>query len=218
LHTIARAAKLKYPKLKIIVSPNFFVENEFVEFFASKTLAKCPIPNVFSYRRELFNFADLLIVNSESEKSQLLHTYVALRRESPKILVIHNGVEDDFANLRDRSLFCRQFSIEAGYLLAVAFLDERKNSLRLLKAFVRSLTKHKRKLILIGGLRFSNKGLIDECKSLILQNADRIIHIPYIDRAAELELLKSAYANCFAHLLPSIVETPGISTLEAILR
>lgn len=141
---------------------------------------------------------------------------MAPRRGGPNIVVIKNGVEDDFANLEDNSIFCRHFDLEPGYLLSVAFLDERKNSLRLLKAYVESIAHHNRKLVLIGSFRFSDKRLIDECNFLIKQNADKIVHISYIDRASELDLLKSAYANCHAHLLPSILETPGISTLEAL--
>jgi glycosyltransferase involved in cell wall biosynthesis len=216
LHTIARAARLNHPKLKLVISPNFFVDNEWLESFVAKTVAKWRLPNVFSYRRELFNFADVLIVNSESERNQLEQTYVPPGRGGPDIVVIKNGVEDDFSKLEDLGLFCHRFGVEPGYFLAVAFLDERKNSLRLLKAYVESLSHHNRKLVLIGSFRFSNKKLINECTSLIKRYSDRIVHVPYIDRAVEPELLKSAYANCHAHLLPSILETPGISTLEAL--
>lgn len=216
LHTLVRAAKLNFPHIKIVLSPNFYSAHPFIESILVKLTSHIPIPNIFSYRKELFTLSDLLIVNSLSEKNQIEKIYLPLKKEKSRISVILNGIEDNFHNLEDKSIFCKKFNLNPGYLLSVAFLGERKNSINLIKSFLSTIKMHNRKLVLIGDYRFSDSQKSNECRELIQNYPDRILHIPYIDRGNSANLLKSAYANCHAHLLPSILETPGISTIEAL--
>ena len=95
-------------------------------------------------------------------------------------------------------------------------LDERKNSISMIKAFLDVYKNINKKLVIIGSFRFNKKENAYFAKKLIEENRDKIIHIPYLDRNKNLDLLKSAYLNCAYHFLPSFIETPGIANLEAL--
>jgi glycosyltransferase involved in cell wall biosynthesis len=213
VHNLIRALKSNHANLKIILSPNFYVSNSNILKIVGMFMNICPISNIFKYRKDMFIGADTIIVNSESEKYQLIKLYS--NKIENKIKIIYNGIENDFNRLSNKNIFLDKFNIDAGYLLNVSFLDERKNTLRLIKAFIKTLSLHDKKLVIIGGYRFESAAKANETKILLKKYRDRIIHIEYIDRVKDLELLKSAYYNCYAHILPSILETPGISNLEA---
>jgi glycosyltransferase involved in cell wall biosynthesis len=200
---------------KIVISPTFYYQNQLEMKMASIFSFFCPIPNFFSYKKELFNKSDKIIVNSFAEKSQLM-TFFGSHLEK-KIEVIYNAIEEDFINFSNeynKKMILEKFGLEPGYLLSVSFIDERKNILNLLKAFLNIHKKINKKLVIIGDFRFrdiKNKLLAEK---IIRENKTKILQIPYIDRNSDL--LKSAYFNCAAHLLPSYLETPGISNLEAL--
>lgn len=206
--------KNKYPEKHIFLSPNFYSYTPILEYFFSRLLRKFYIPTIFKYRFEMFQKADTLIVNSESEKRQLSSIYSI---NPGKINILKNGIEKDFPilSINKNNLFTSKFGIKPGYILSVGFLDERKNSIGLIKAFKNILTRTNLTLVLIGGFRFTKE--INTKKAIDLINStDNIVHIPFINRNTEIELLKSAYKNCSIHILPSFIETPGISTIEAM--
>ncbi len=214
VHTLISLIKSNNKNIKIILSPNFYISSpkfmKVLELFSKF----CPIPNVLKYRREIFMNADKILVNSLSEKKQLIYLYPKLSNNN--INVILNGIDEQFNILDNTDCFIEKYNLEKGYLLSVAFLDERKNYIKLVEAFLLSKNLHSKKLVLIGGFRFNTNANKEKMTKLIEQNEDRIIHIPYIDKNTEMEILQSAYYNCSAHLLPSILETPGISSIEAI--
>jgi glycosyltransferase involved in cell wall biosynthesis len=200
---------------KIIISPTFYYQNIFKVKLASSLSKLCPIPNFFSYKKEIFNRCDKIIVNSNAEKKQLTNFFG--KQLNSKIKIIYNAIEHDFIKFSDennKSSFLEEYSLEPGYLLSVSFLDERKNILNLLKAYLEIKDEINKKLIIIGDFRFRNEQNLLLTKDIIEKNKDFIIHLPYINR--NNDLLKSAYHNCAAHLLPSLLETPGISNLEAL--
>ena len=201
--------------IKIINSPTFYVSNYNTMKAASLVSNLIPIPNYFSYKKGFFHQCDSIIVNSLDEKNQIQCLFgVDLGK---KIKVVYNSIERDYKEFREISninCFLNKYSLDPGYLLCVAFLDERKNTIKLIQAFLSCYQEIRKKLVLIGDYRFlldSNRRITQK---LIDDNHDKVIHIPYINRYDDL--LKSAYYHCSAHLLPSILETPGLSNLEAL--
>lgn len=116
--------------------------------------------------------------------------------------------------LSDSECFLSKYHLDPGYILSVGFLGERKNSIGLLQAFLDVYKSIRRKLVLIGGNRFLNAKNAEMVTNLINQNEDKIIHIPFLPSGSDM--IKSAYSHCVFHVLPSHVETPGISNLEAM--
>lgn len=211
---ITKILKVKYPDLKIVVSPTFFTENPSIYKFLSRIFSKFKIPNYFSYKRSLFNLVDSIICNSKSEKQQLESIFHI--KNSNLIKVLPNSIEKDFINFKNednKEIFIKKYEIEPDYFLSVSFLDKRKNSLKLIQAFLSVFSKINKKLVLIGEERFTDSKDKKFVKDLLNSNKDKILHIHFLERNSDI--LKSAYLNCHAHLLPSHFETPGISSLEA---
>ena len=197
--------KSKFPEIKIICSPNFYRDNEFLYTNASRILRKFPLRNYFSEINDFLNLTDLVICNSVEEKIQLKKSF----NFSCDVTIIPNGIEDEFCNFID------DFDqIYENYALSVGFFDDRKNTIRMLDAFVKSISYHDLKLLLVGELRFSNRENVIKFNKLIESASGRIINLGYIDRTSSK--LKHLYKNCKFHILPSILETPGLTNLEAL--
>jgi hypothetical protein len=213
--TIIPIIKSKFPKIKIVISPTFYKSNELFYTLLSYFSRKFPIPNYFSIIYNVLFFSDIIIINSNAELVQLKRLFPI---NNNKFQVIYNAIEshfNQFENKNNLNLFLEQFNIEPGYFLSVSFFERRKNTLNLIKAFLNTYHKTKRKLVLIGKNRFDDKIEFTEIDNLIKNNPDKILHVDYLERNSDI--LKSAYFHSFAHLMPSIIETPGISNLEAAI-
>lgn len=207
--------KSKHPEIKIIISPTFYFEKiglmklkGYISKFYSGIAS-------YTYRKTIFELADRLVVNSEAEKMQIISVFGNSLEE--KIHVVYNAIEPSFFDIpAEPHCFLKRYSLEPGYLLSISFSDERKNSIGLIKSFLKAYPTVKRKLVLIGSQRFQSRDLANEFSSLVSNNNDKIIHIDYIDRNTEIDFLKSAILNCKAHVLVSFIETPGLANIEAL--
>jgi glycosyltransferase involved in cell wall biosynthesis len=198
---------------KIIVSPTFYVKDTWKLKIASYLSRINPLKDQISYKQFIFDNADVIVVNSKAEAN--LISYIFGKHLISKIEMIPNVVSETYMEIDNKNLFLEKYSLEPNYILSVGFLDERKNSINMIKAFLNFSIKNNKKLVLIGGMRFINKHNALEAEKLILTNKDKIINIPFIKQNSEM--LKSAYCNCAIHILPSFVETPGIANLEAMI-
>lgn len=211
---LTTALKSKYPELKIFISPTYYLDNFKLHKFASSCFNYFPIPNYYSYKRRLFDNVTKIICNSSSEINQIDRLFPKIQRN--KFELIYNSVEESFIEFSDNKnfdLFCNEYQIDKNYLLSVSFFDRRKNTIKLIKSFLKSAKIFNTTLVLIGQNRYSNPKEFDEVFKLMNSNKNIIKHIPYLERNSDM--LKSAYLNCKAHIMPSILETPGISNLEA---
>lgn len=212
-YDLVKTLKANFPNIKIVISPNFYYKDH-IKMKLTSTLSKfIPIPNFFSYKKFFLKNSDKIVVNSFSEKKQLISLF---NIEEEKICVIPNFVESNFEVFKDDSnvlLFKKTYNVD-NYLLCVGHLDERKNTINLVRAFLEVYKEIKIKLLIIGDYRFRDRSKREFLENLIKKNKEKIIHIPSIPRD---DLLKSAYYNCKAHVLPSFLETPGLSNLEAAL-
>ncbi|WP_162199503.1 glycosyltransferase [Thermoanaerobacter thermocopriae] len=202
--------------LRIVISPTMYFEKNIKFEVASFMGFICPIPNFFKYTKFIFENVDVIITNSFAEKDFLVQNYG--HNIENKIEIVYNAIEGDFnvfSSDKNVSSFVEKYNIDSDYILSVGFFDERKNTISLIKAFIEVYPLIKKKLVLIGDFRFAKKQNKIFCEQLINNNKDKIIHIPYIDKTKNIDLLKSAYYNCSYHVLPSKIETPGISNLEA---
>lgn len=200
--------------IKIIISPTFYHEKTFILKLAKFYSRFCLIPNYFSYKRKIFQFSDKIIANSKSEADYLQQLFEIPEK---KIAVIHNAVDKNFDAIRpeDANCFLKTYSIEPGYILSVSAITERKNTLNLIRGFLAISNQINKKLVIIGDFQCTKVEYKKNIERLINENRDRILHVPHLPPSSTL--IKSAYANCAVHYLPSFIETPGLSNLEAAL-
>jgi len=146
--------------------------------------------------------SDLVLPNSIAEKNAFLDFYDL---PAEKYHVAYNGIDPAELKPVSSELFTKQFHIkEKSYLLCVANIEHRKNQYRLIEA----ANKLNMPLVLIGHVRDQN--YFAECQKIMGENIHYVGALPH-----NSDLLKSAFSGCKMHILPSLLETPGLSSMEA---
>ena len=182
-------AYVKQRGLALVVAPIIWLVKE--------KLGDYPLDEI----SDILHIADIIVPNSAAEKEQLAD-YFEIARD--RFALTTNGVDPSFASDVSPNLFRTRFGIRSPFLLNVANVEPRKNQHRLIQA-VRGLDVQ---LILMGRIR--DQSYMDYC---IGQGAGNVRHVGYLEHGTDL--MKSAYRACSAFVLPSLLETPGLSALEA---
>lgn len=152
-----------------------------------------------SYLQYILNFPDLILTNSHAE-SKLMAEFYQLPIE--KFFKTRNGIDKGYLELSYSKQFMDQYNIQTPYVLTVANIDRRKNTLKTLEA----CEKLGLSLVSIGGIK--DNEYYDEC----ISKFDNLVHLGSI---SDQNILKSAYQNCEIFILASLFETPGLAALEA---
>jgi glycosyltransferase involved in cell wall biosynthesis len=146
--------------------------------------------------------SDLVLPNSIAEKNCFLDFYDL---PAEKYHVAYNGIDPTQLKPVSGDLFCKEFGIEEkSFILCVANIEHRKNQYRLIEA----ANKLNMPLVLVGHVR--DPHYYAECQKIMGD------HIRYIGPLSHhSDLFKSAFAACKMHVLPGLLETPGLSSMEA---
>ncbi|MDA9018564.1 glycosyltransferase family 4 protein [Flavobacteriaceae bacterium] len=188
---------------KTIISPNFYRRN----YIYYKILKLIPsiIPNWYSERLKLYKEVDVIIVNSNHEKQYLKLIFGNWILK--KIHVVYNTFDPPHNHSPESK------EIKSDYYFMASHLSERKNVFQLLIASDSIYKNNKLKLHIAGDLRFFEK------KNKIKFN-DMLKKRPWVVYHGLLSKIKLdvLYNNCLFHILPSFIESPGISNLEALSR
>lgn len=200
--------KINNIKVKIIVSPSFY-RRPYYFYKVLKVFEKFKIPTWYRYKKNIYEDSDEIIVNSEIEKEYLFKIFSI---KKSKINVIYNKVDLNITHKKELKNF--EFN---NFFLCVTHLNERKNILNLLEAQKLIYNRHNIKLVLVGKNRFDKISSHKKFLKIINKNPS-IEYIPGLDKKDnnDYEKLNYLFSNCMFHILPSYIESPGISSLEAI--
>jgi glycosyltransferase involved in cell wall biosynthesis len=170
---------------------------------AAKFMVRGTFPRLPSWRRKLYQAADLLLPNSQAEAEQLMRYF---RVPAAKIRVVPNGADPRFADPRPdlppelRSL--------GRYILYPGRIEPRKNQLTFLRAMRGSDTP----IVMLGDVVPGHEDYYRQCR----QEATGVVR--FLSRVGHDSLqLEGCYraAGCLA--LCSWFETPGLVALEAAM-
>jgi glycosyltransferase involved in cell wall biosynthesis len=155
-------------------------------------------------QRAAMRVVDCILPNSAAEA---LHLRNQFGFDPRRVRVVPNGVRPEIARA-DREIFLSEYG-KSEYVLSCARIEERKNTLRLIRACV----KLNLPLVLVGRVldtpfsrKFQKKCKNEATKGDVTMTGE----LPYGN-----DLLFSAYHCARVHALPSWYETPGLSSLEA---
>jgi glycosyltransferase involved in cell wall biosynthesis len=177
--------------IPLVISPNFWVD---IELWKEN--------GVYDEIKSILWLADKIIVNSFIEEEYLVRN---MQIDSSYIGVVHNMYDDIFLEKIDEKIFREKYNIQGKYILNVANIEPRKNQLAFLQA-LKDFPEYK--LITIGSIR--ENWYYNACKEVA---GEQFIHLGRIDNSAPL--LRSAYSGCEFFAMPSLIETPSISAIEA---
>lgn len=154
-------------------------------------------------QKYILDCSDILLPNSEMEADQIKKDFHAEK----KYVIVPNAADFYFQNTSP-ALFLKRFKscglTENNFVVCVCRIEDRKNSLRLIKA----VNSTHLKLVFIGNPNSSQSNYYKKCRKNAGQN------ILFLDHM-EHDELGSAYAAAKIHVIPSWYETPGLSSLEA---
>ncbi len=173
--------------------------------------ARLPYQATWRRMRAALRAADVVATTSEWENRWLARHFrlPATMRQAMRISPLGIDAElygrtfskDELAAFRAR------YGLPAGYVAQVARLEEKKNQL----AVIQTLYDEDTPLVFVGkDSPYYAADYGDRCRTLGAQRGN--VHFIEWLPEAELPLL---YANAAAHILPSWVEQPGLSSLEA---
>ena len=150
--------------------------------------------------KKILNKANKILPDSKIEADLLSKTF---KINKNKFYPVPCGVDSRFYKTSKKE-FVDKYGLE-DFVLYVGRIDPRKNVLKL----IRIMNKLKFPLVIIGRNLPHEKEYYDMCKKLAKNN---IHFLGWIDH--ESSLLESAYAAAKVVVLPTFLETPGLSTLE----
>ncbi len=159
--------------------------------------------NPFSKTKLIMNESDAIFVDSNKEANLLVKHF---NINDGKIKVIPVGVEKKFRNAKP-DLFIDKFGL-MDFVLFVGRIDRRKNLLNLIKV----VNKLNLPLVIIGDKVIDQQSYYEDCRKIA---KDNVHFLGKFDM--DSDLLISAYSAAKVLALPSFIETPGITALEAAL-
>ena len=151
--------------------------------------------------KQLLTISDMVFPNSFAEAKKLSRFF---NIDLNKFHVTYNAVENCFTETPPNNDFRKHFDINGPFILNVANIEPRKNQLRLIEA-IKELDL---RLVMIGHVR--DKQYFNRCMEA---GEGHVRYIGYIEHHDPI--LVSAYRQCALFVLPSLLETPGLSALEA---
>lgn len=164
-----------------------------------------PVPTLYTYRRRIYEAADLLLPSSEAEARQLEAHFSVPRA---RMVVVPHGVEARFDGASPEP-FVERFGLR-DFVLMVGRISHHKGQVRL----IRALQGTGLQVVFIGLPDPEDPGCVEEFQEL----SRRLQWVHYLGPIEHgSPLLPSAYAAARAHALPSRSECPGLVSLEAAL-
>ncbi|MDB2454667.1 glycosyltransferase [Planktomarina temperata] len=199
--------------IKVITNPIWLKpEPTILHKLGNKLFKRLPVPNTYSLVNDLLHSSTTIVCNCHEELQQITDIFEI---QKSKTTIIPNGInrQQFYRSPPDINVLKKLVGADAakrGYFLSVSFMDPRKNTLRLIEAYSRLKTD--KKLILVGGFRNAHA----EFKKKVLERIANSGNIAILPKINDKEALRILYSGAVAHLLPSILEAPGNSSLEAL--
>ena len=164
-------------------------------------LGALTVMDPYRFLEPLLSISDAILPNTSDELIRLRQVFPSI---SPtKFAVVPNGVNEQFAGA-DPDEFCDQYNCR-DFILFVGRVEQRKNVLRLIRAFVSS--RLQTKLVVVG--EAADENYMNRCKN---EANDQVMFLPPLEHNSSM--LASAYKACKVIALPSYYETPGLAALE----
>jgi len=192
--------------LKVVVSTISYSAKPAWQWKVWKWIDRCvPVATTYRLRQRIYDQADRLIVASRSEAYQLAQGF---RIDSRKIRLVPHGIDAKRFEVASPEPFTERYGLR-DFVLQVGRINRHKGQARL----IRALDGTGLDVVFIGPLDHSDPEGVVEFGRLLRSR-------PWVHYIGELShddpMLASAYAAARVHVLPSISESLGLVTLEAV--
>jgi glycosyltransferase involved in cell wall biosynthesis len=192
--------------MKVVVSPIAYTDKPTWAWKLLRQIDKLlPVPTVYTYRKRIYEAADVLLPSSKAMAAQLAANFGVPFK---KMKIVYLGADPQFAEATP-DLFVQQYGLK-DFVLQVGRICKRKGQTRLIQALDGSGLN----LVFIGQGDPDDLEGFNEFKRL----AEARPWVHYLGPMShDSPLLRSAFAAAKVHALPSIGEFPGLVNLEAAI-
>lgn len=195
----------KQKGVKVILYPIYDRMKSRLKMKLFKFLIKAPIMNIYSFRHDLLNSVDMVLVANDSEKQDMIEIYDC----NPNIIVCQKYClnKDVFTKKETVSedLFYDKYKIRDFVFCSAVVISKRKNQIALIKALsntgITLVLNNTHKII---------DGLETEFNESIKTNKNVLCL-----ESMEQDMLISCYKNAKVNISVSNAETAGLVNLEA---
>lgn len=153
-------------------------------------------------QKEVLEMVDVILPNCWCEAEAIEREF---GRHGAEVQVVPNGVDPAWAEEVSPTPFVDRYGLH-DFTLCVGRIDERKNQVALIKA----LADTGMELVFIGGLSPRHNVYSHEFSELVSRYSN-VHYLGQLDHEMALSAMKAARV----HVLPSWLETPGLTSLEA---
>lgn len=189
--------------MKVVVSPIIYTDKPTWMWKTWSVIDRLlPVPTVYTYRKRIYEAADVLISGSQAEATQLIANF---RVPKEKMRIVYNAADRKFAEASPEP-FIKKYGLK-DFVLMVGRISNRKGQLRLIKA----LEGQGIDLVFIGRMDPDDPTYFEQFK----QACERRPWVHYLGGFDDQNMLASAYTAAKVHALPSFGEFPGLVSLEA---
>jgi glycosyltransferase involved in cell wall biosynthesis len=190
--------------LKTVVSPIIYTDKPRWQWVAGRLFDSIsPLATIYSYRKRIYEAADILLPGSRAEAAQL---HANFKVPWSKMEVVPVGVESRFLSVKPDT-FRAKYGL-TDFVLMVSRISRRKGQRRLIRALEGTGVP----VVFIGQMDPDDPSYFREFQS-DCRDYENVRYLGPMSHASEE--LGSAYAACRVHALPSVGEFPGIVSMEA---
>jgi len=190
--------------IRVVVSPIAYTDKPGWQWRGLSAISRLmPVPTVFTYRKRIYEAADLLVSGSWAEARQLAANF---QIPANKFRVVYNAADVAYAQADPRP-FIDRYGL-GDFVLMVGRVSQHKGQLRLVEALVGEGID----VVFVGHPDPDDMAYYDRFKSVI-QGKSWIRFLGTLGNGSVM--LRSAYAAAKVHALPSLGECPGLVNLEA---
>ena len=189
--------------MKVVVSPIIYTNKPAWMWKAWRQIDRLlPVPTVYTYRKRIYEAADVLIFGSRAEALQLRRFFCVSKE---KIRIVYNAADKRFAEASPEP-FIKEYGLK-DFVLMAGRISNHKGQLRLIKA----LEGQGIDLVFIGQMDPDDPDYFRKFQEICKNRS----WVHYLGPIYNQDILASAYSAAKVHALPSFGECPGLVNLEA---
>ncbi|MGB9730375.1 MAG: glycosyltransferase family 4 protein, partial [Thermoprotei archaeon] len=189
--------------MKVVVSPIIYTDKPYWQWKVWRVIdSLLPVPTVYTYRKRIYESADILIAGSKAEVIQLSKNF---KIPPTKFRIVYNGADRRFAEASPEP-FIKKYGLK-DFVLQVSRISNKKGQIRLIWA----LENQGLELVFIGQMDPDDPDYFKQ----FLKECETRPWVHYLGPIYDQDLLASAYSASKVHVLPSFGESAGLVNLEA---
>lgn len=199
------AGFVKSFSIPLVVSSVFYSRYPQILAFYMRYFDKIFWRSYFGFRQKVIQSADIVLPNCDLEAQQIIDIF---RIHPDKVKVIRNGVNPNFLDVYANIEPYPFFPDNEDFFLCISRIEPRKK----IELAIEACLKESQKLVILGAYDPGNNHYFQKIKSLVRASSSQVKMLTGLNHRDLI--FQAALKQSKAHVLASVLETPGLVNLE----